>query len=221
MGKTPSPAHTSGGVTRSIPASKLQVYRREIARFPTVLALLLFSGLTVALGQSSVESLRSTITSGNVEQKREALLRLRNLHTEEASRTAVPALQDSNDMVRATAAGTVVFLPKQEAISVLLPLLKDKSPFVRKEAAYAVGEVGDPKSLLGEEQDDVIATALRLLLEKDKDPEVRGAAAVAMGKAGGLKSVWYLYFFLQSTPKNEASEFIRRSAVRSVGNVAE
>jgi len=190
-------------------------------RLTVVFAVLFFSGFTAAFGQSSVESLRPSISGGNVEQKRDALLRLRNLHTVEASRAAVPALQDSNDMVRATAAGSVVFLPPSEAINVLLPLLKDKSPFVRKESAYAVGEVGDPKTLLGEEQDDVIATALRLLLEKDKDPEVRGAAAVAMGKAGGLKSVWYLYFFLQSSPKDEASEFIRRSAVRSIGTVAE
>src|SRR6478672_10112051 len=134
MGKTPSPAHTSGGVTRLIPVTKSRANREHLLRLTVVFAVLFFSGFTAAFGQSSVESLRPSISGGNVEQKRDALLRLRNLHTVEASRAAVPALQDSNDMVRATAAGSVVFLPTSEAINVLLPLLKDKSPFVRKEA---------------------------------------------------------------------------------------
>ena len=183
--------------------------------------VVLFALSFACLAQSNTDTLAQKVAGGTIEQKRDALLQIRNLATEEASRAAVPALHDSSDIVRATAAASVVFLPKVEALKALLPLLKDKSPFVRKEAAYAVGNVGDPRTMLGEEKDDEIASALRLLLEKDKDPEVRAAAAVAMAKAGGLKSVWYLYFFLQSTPRNAANDFIRRSAVRSIGSVAE
>jgi HEAT repeat protein len=169
--------------------------------------------------QSSLDSLKRAITSGTVEEKREALRQIRNLRSEEGSRLAVPALSAGSDMVRATAAASVVFLPKAEAADQLVRMLKDKSSFVRKEAAYAIGEVGDAKTMLGEGKEDAIAAALRQVLQNDKDPEVRSAAAIAMGTAGGLQSVWYLYFFLQET-RDKPNEFLRRSAIKSIGNVA-
>lgn len=221
MGKTLPPKRTKGGVKSSHRFTLRQNEWARAARVTLQLVVLFFVFAFPAFAQAGLETLSQKISSGSVEQKRDALLQLRNLHTEEASRVAAPAVRDPNDMVRATAASSVIFLPKPEAVAILLPLLKDKAPFVRKEAAFALGEVGDPQNLQGEEKEDVIASALRLLLEKDKDPEVRAAAAVAMGKAGGLKSVWYLYFFLQSSPKGTANDFIRRSAVRSIGTVAE
>ena len=56
------------------------------------------------------------------------------------------ALSDNEPIVRATAASSVTFLPKPEAAAALLPLLGDKDEFVRREAAYALGVVGDPSS---------------------------------------------------------------------------
>ena len=221
MGKSLSPERAAGRVTLNTLTSSRRNIGWNLLWLQPLLFIAVFFALTFAgFAQAPVEVLNQKVTNGSAEQKRDALMQLRNLRSEAASRAAAPALQDSNDMVRATAAATVVFLPKQEALRVLMPLLKDKSPFVRKEVAYAVGEVSDPTPLLGEDKDDDIASALRLLLEKDKDLEVRSAAAIAMGKAGGLHSVWYLYFFLQSTPKSEANDFLRRSAVRSIGTVA-
>src|SRR2546423_12105233 len=116
--------------------------RRPRTCCPGPFSLLLFVVLCliVHLHAQNLESLSIQIRSGNVEQKREALFQIRNLRTQEASRTAIPALKDRNEMVRATAATSVVFLPKLDATAVLFPLLADKAPFVRREAAYAMGE---------------------------------------------------------------------------------
>ncbi|MFN6962879.1 MAG: HEAT repeat domain-containing protein [Pyrinomonadaceae bacterium] len=174
-----------------------------------------------AAGQD-LSSLAQTVRGGSVEQKREALRIIRNLRTAEASRAALPALRDPIEAVRATAAASVVFLPADEAHAALVPLLSDKSAFVRKEAAYAIGaaaELSDRE--IGDDGEDRVASALRTVLQRDKDAEVRAAAAVAMGQAGGIKSVWYLYFYLQGSRRDEANDFIRRSAVRSIGSLAE
>ena len=151
-----------------------------------------------------------TINRGNVEQKRDALLQIRNLRTAEASRTAVPALSDSSEIVRATAAFSVVFLPKDEAFAVLSPLLSDKSPFVRRETAYALGVVGNPN-------------AVGLLLQasnKDKFPEVKNAAIVAVGEIGDVSAVADLTKILQRKPLSK-EDFLRRSAARSIGQIAQ
>ncbi len=147
------------------------------------------------------------------------LAEIRNLHTEAASRAAVPALSDPNDIVRATAAGSVVFLPSAEAADILIKLLKDNSAFVRKEAAYALAKVGDATTMLGEENERSIADALSAVLRTDKDPEVRSAVVIAMGKTGGLYSVERLLSLLKAD-RNPDDEFLRRSAIRSIGTVA-
>ena len=158
--------------------------------------------------------------SGDIEQKRSALFEIRNLQTARASFLAVPALKDSNEIVRATAASAVVFLPKTEAATLLMQLFSDKSEFVRKEAAYSLGEVGDDRAMLGEENYGATADALWRLLEKEKSAEVRSAVVIAMGKVGGLRSVERLYWYLTKS-ESKSEEFLRRSAVRSVGFVAE
>jgi HEAT repeat protein len=149
------------------------------------------------------------ITAGNTEQKREALRQIRDLRSPDASRAALPALNDGDEIVRATAAGSVVFLPPAEAAAALLPLLGDRSPFVRKEAAYALGTVGDPS-----------ATPKLIGLLNDKDLEVRSAAAIALGRIGDAAAVVPLTAILQKKP-TEDTEFLRRSAARSIGQIAE
>lgn len=146
---------------------------------------------------------------------------IRGMHSAEASRIAVPALRDGNEMVRATATASVVFLPPDEGFDALIPLLSDKSAFVRKEAGYAIGKLGETVTVVGDPSEDKIASALRSVLQRDKDAEVRAAAAVGMGGAGGLKSIFYLYFYLQQSQRSEVEDFVRRSAVRSIGTMAE
>ena len=167
-----------------------------------------FAGRSFA--QSNFDLLAQKIRSASVEEKRDALFRIRNLRSEAASRIAVPALHDSSDIVRATAASSVIFLPKSEAATVLIPLLSDKSDFVRRETAFALGEVGS----------DTATEQLIQILQKDKVFEVRTAAAAALGKIGDARAVEPLLKILQKRP-NDADEFLRRCAARSIGQIAQ
>ncbi|MEO8649637.1 MAG: HEAT repeat domain-containing protein [Acidobacteriota bacterium] len=145
---------------------------------------------------------------GSKEEKREALFQIRNLHSETASRIAVPALSDPDEMVRATAAGSIVFLKPAEAAALLRPLLNDKSDFVRREAAYAAGKTGAGLNT------DVLVR----LAEKDKVNEVRSAAVIALGETGDAGSLDALTGILSKKP-NEDNEFLRRSAARAIGQI--
>lgn len=163
-----------------------------------------------SFAQNTLEILAEQITRGNTEQKRNALFQIRNLETAEASRLAVPALQDKSEIVRATAVQSVVFLPPDEAVQILLPFLSDKKPFVRKETAYALGKTRNPNAI----------RPLVETIQKDKIQEVKDAATVALGEIGDASAVDALMRILQRQPKNE-EEFMRRSAARSIGQIAQ
>ncbi len=133
---------------------------------------------------------------------------IRNLRTEQASRLAVPALKDKDEIVRATAAASVVFLPPAEAAAALLPLLTDKMPFVRRESAYALGIVRDKSA----------TQKLMDVLKTDREREVRSAAAVALGKIGDTAAIDPLVAVLRKKPV-EDDEFLRRSSARAIGQI--
>ncbi|HEY0657290.1 MAG TPA: HEAT repeat domain-containing protein, partial [Pyrinomonadaceae bacterium] len=158
-------------------------------------------------------SLQRMIQSGSVEEKREALKQIRNLETAEASRLAVPALRDSSEIVRASAAFSVIFLPADEALNVLSPLLNDKKELVRREAAYALGKVRNPLAV----------NSLLQVFQKDKITDVRNAAIVALGEIGDASAIDALAGILRKSPKkdDQADEFLRRSAARSIGQIAQ
>ncbi|MEP6703542.1 MAG: HEAT repeat domain-containing protein, partial [Acidobacteriota bacterium] len=136
-------------------------------------------------------TLSAAIRDGNTEQKRDALLKIRNFRSERASRLAAPALRDKDPMVRATATASVVFLPKREASSALLPLLNDKLEFVRRETAYALGEV----------QDAAATAPLVGLMRNDKIFEVKTAAAISLGKIGDSAAIDSLLAILKTRPR--------------------
>ena len=154
--------------------------------------------------------LRAQIASNSVESKRSALFEIRNLRSASASRLALPALVDKDPIVRSTAAASVVFLPKTEASQALLPLLNDRQEFVRREVAYALGDV----------QDFAATAPLVRLMQSDKILEVRTAAAVALGKIGDTSAIPSLLDVLRSRPR-PGDDFLRRSASRSVGQIAQ
>ncbi len=160
--------------------------------------------------QSNLDDLRNRITNGSVEDKRDALFEIRNLRTAEASRIAIPALNDLNELVRATAPSSVAFLPKPEAANLIIPLLKDKAEFVRNEAAFALGEAGDVSA----------ARPLIQTLQKDGSDPVRSAAAAALGKIGDAVAVDGLSAILKKKPRG-TDENLRRSAARSIGQIAQ
>jgi len=154
--------------------------------------------------------LERTIKTGSAEQKRDALFRIRNLENIQASRIAVPALTDKSEIVRATAAFSVIFLPPDEALTALLPLLKDKKELVRREAAYALGKTGNPNAV----------NSLLQTFQKDKILDVKNAAVVALGEIGDASAIAEIVKILQRKP-NTKEDFLRRSAARSIGQIAQ
>src|SRR5205823_4235934 len=163
-----------------------------------------------SIAQVPLDVLGQRVAAGTTEQKRDALFQIRNLHSEEASRLAVPALTDADAAVRATAAASVVFLSGDDSARLLAPLLKDKSEFVRREAAFTLGEVGNRSS----------TSSLVEVLQRDKSREVRSAAAGALGKIGDPAAIDALNAVLRKNPSDD-TEFIRRSAARSIGHIAQ
>jgi len=188
---------------------------------------LLFLFAAASLAQSNLDDLRNKISTGSVEDKRNALLAIRNLHTEEASRIAIPALTSKNELVRASAAHALVSLPGLEAVASIVPLLKDKAEFVRVEAAYALGELGeivDAQRAAGVLTDlaigDAVRPALIQTLEHDKSVRVRAAAAVALGHGAYGYGIDALTALLRTKPREEG-EYLRRAAARSIGQVVQ
>lgn len=158
----------------------------------------------------SFDFLAEQIRRGSVESKRDALYQIKVIQSAEASRIAVPALQDSNEIVRATAVYSIIYLPSDEAAQSLLPLLPDKSILVRKETAYALGKT----------RSQLAVQPLLRILQSDKELEVRIAAAVALGEIGDIRAINELVKILQRTPKNE-EDFLRRSAARAIGQITQ
>lgn len=182
----------------------------SFSRFSFCLFFVLFACFAGNSFAQNLENLETQIRTGSTEQKREALFQIRNVQTEEASQIAIPALRDVDEIVRATAAFSVIYLPKPEAAQVLLPNLQDKSEIVRRETAYALGKVGDSSAV----------NSLLQTLQKDKIFEVRTASAVALGEIGEISAIGELIKILQRKPK-EDEEFLRRAAARSIGQIAQ
>ncbi|MDT5271084.1 MAG: hypothetical protein QOH49_3270 [Acidobacteriota bacterium] len=171
--------------------------------------------------QQEIKILTARLSSTDVEERREAVVRLGAMGRPEGSRVAAAALGDTAAIVRATAAHAVLSLPSGEAATLILPLLRDRDEFVRREAAYALGLSRSPAGV----------SALAAAVETDKQPSVRGAAAVALGQVGDVSAVPVLtgalarrlqasgFFNRVRRRKVEEDEFVRRAAAVSLGQI--
>jgi HEAT repeat protein len=165
--------------------------------------------------QREIERQRRRLKSEDIEERRDALMRLKNLKRPDAARVAVAGLSDSAPIVRVTAAHAIMSLPQAEAAELLLPLLQDKLEFVRREAAYALGETRSRSAV----------APLVNTLSSDKEMTVRSAAAVALGEIGDESAVQSLAQVLAGQPgkkkkdKAEANDFVKRAAARSLGRI--
>ncbi|MEO8435465.1 MAG: HEAT repeat domain-containing protein [Pyrinomonadaceae bacterium] len=171
--------------------------------------------------QREIAAQRARLNSEDPEERRNALVHLGNLRRAESSRVALVALNDSSALVRATAAHAVLSLPAPEVITALVPLLADKSEFVRQSAAYSLG--------MTRSRGAVEHLVARLM--SDKDHGVRGAAAVALGHIRDESAVTPLVAILSrdlvivKPGKNKKSddkkdnEFVLRAAARALGEI--
>jgi len=171
--------------------------------------------------QLEIEKQRQVLSSADVEDRRQALVRLRELRHPQASRVALAALSDPSPAVRATATASVLSLPAEESAAGLIPLLSDKDEFVRQQTAYALGQTRS-------------RSAVAPLVERlsDKQDSVRGAAAVALGEIADATAVTYLSTVLNRqsglpTPKKgkktkpEQNPFVLRAAAHSLGQIGD
>lgn len=157
-----------------------------------------------------IQQFKFQLNSGNVEQKRDALHKIRSINNLETARLAVTVLRDNSEIVRATAPFSILALPADESANLLLPQLRDKSVLVRRETAYALGKAGSALAV----------KSLIELMKGDKILEVRTASAVALGEIGDISAIRSLITILNRKP-SEKEEFLRRAAARSVGQIAQ
>lgn len=187
----------------------------KIRIFRAFACLNLFSFvLSLTFAESSfsqdLTKLAERIRFGTTEVKRSALFELRSLRSAEASRLALSALRDTDEVVRATAAFSVIYLPKEEAFAALVPNLKDRAEIVRRETAYALGKIRYPQSV----------QPLTETFRTDKSIEVKNACVIALGEIGDISAVDFLTQILRQRPKNDEA-FLRRSAARAIGQIAQ
>src|SRR5215510_541031 len=190
--------------------------------FTALLVLPVLAGVT-AFGQSNdrltplqrrIEQQKQRLSSGEVEERRDALMKLGAIQHPDASRAAITTLNDPEPTVRVAAAHALTSLPSAEAAALIFPLLKDKLEFVRREAAYALGETRS-------------RTAVQLFNETpatEKEAAVRTAAVVALGQVGDQSAVPALAQVLSGSSANKKSkkredEFVMRSAAQALGQI--
>ena len=168
--------------------------------------------------QSAIEQQQLRLGSEDVEERRDALMRLASLRHPAASRIAVSALRDVSPTVRVAAAAAVLWLPPHESANALIPLLNDKDEFVRQEVAYALGKTGSR----------VAVAPLVELLAREKLSGPRGAAVVSLGQLGDETAVVPLAHLLAPTiglpsgsrkVRAEQNEFVIRATARSLGQI--
>src|ERR1700754_3292573 len=167
--------------------------------------------------QAEIEKQHQRLSFADEEERRDALMRLAAMRRAAASRVALPALSDPSPMIRVMAAKAILSLDPAESAAALLPLLKDKDEFVRREAAYALGQTHSRTA----------TSALSELLLNDKEAGVRGAAAVALGKIADEAGVVALASTLapelsapaKSKRKREENEFVLRAAAEALGQI--
>jgi HEAT repeat protein len=151
---------------------------------------------------SEIGRLNTQLNSSDEEERRSAVLALSALENPAARSALAAALKDDSERVRAAAVTGLGRLDDPSLATTIAPLLTgDKSAFVRKSAAYALGRLHSPAG-----------TGALVAALKDKEVEVRGAAAVALAEYPDAQSVEPLVAALA-----DKSEFVRAQAARALG----
>ena len=164
--------------------------------------------------QRRIEQQKQRLSSADLEERRDALMKLGAMKHADASRAAVTAINDPEPMIRVTAAHAVTSLPAAEASTLLMPLLQDKLEFVRREAVFAIGQTRNRSAV----------QPLAELLNVEKEVSVRAAVAVALGQIRDESAVPTLANLLSGFAPNKKSkkredDFVMRSAAVALGEI--
>jgi len=150
-----------------------------------------------------IARLSEMLKSGDAETRRDAVRRLAALRSLLAVAPISSMVNDPAEAVRAAAIAALGHLGDPASVPVIAPrLAQDKSIFVRKTSAYALGGLRTPA-----------ATGPLVNALKDKSEEVRGAAAVALGEYRDANAILPLVSAL-----SDKNDFVRARAARALGN---
>lgn len=154
---------------------------------------------------SELARLAARLSSDDEEERFDAAVSLSILRSKEAAAALRAALDDVSERVRAAAINGLAGMGDTQSASLIAAkLLEDKSLHVRKQAAYALGE------LQSSESRSSLIVALR-----DKNAEMRGAAAFALGQYRDESAIEPLIVALK-----DKSDFVRAQSARALGRHA-
>ena len=152
--------------------------------------------------QAEIAHYAAALQSGDEEERRTAVHRLGAMHDAATIPALRTAINDQSERVRAAALTALGHLAEPTLAPVIATYLtKDKQPFVRKAAAYALGHFANAE-----------ATAALVVGLRDKDMEVRGAAAVALSSRPDASAIAPLIRSL-----SDKSAFVRAHAAAALG----
>jgi len=152
--------------------------------------------------QAEIARYAAALQSNDEEERRSAVHMLGAMHDPATIPALRAALNDQAERVRAAALTALGHLAEPPLAPVVATYLtKDKRPFVRKAAAYALGHFATAE-----------ATAALVTGLRDKDMEVRGAAAVALSNRPDAAAIAPL---IQSL--SDKSAFVRAHAAAALG----
>ncbi len=101
----------------------------------------------VLRGQASIAGLREILTSSNYQEDRlAAVFALYRIQGEGAMDAVVSALDDKSILVRTAAARVAGLAKEKKAVDKLMDLVQHDSPPVRRQAATALGQIGDERA---------------------------------------------------------------------------
>lgn len=157
---------------------------------------------TVQDPSAEIARLAARLNSADEEERRDAALQLGAMEKQAAAPALKSALNDSSPRVRAIAIRGLSMLGDATLILFIAErLAQDKTPFVRKTAAYALGRFHHRE-----------VTAALVAALADKDAEVRSAVVVALAEHADDSAIAPLTRAL-----TDKSDFVRAHAARALG----
>ncbi len=144
----------------------------------------------------------------DLEKKRAMAQVLAGLGHPQGEQGLLAGLNDSDGPVRMYSAQGLGRMKSRTAAGRLGQALADKTMGVRRDAARALGQIGDPK----------YGAVLAKALKAEEDPETRAAMLIAIGQVGDRKQAPVLESYLTSS--SETARFAAAAGLCMMGNAA-